>query len=53
MLKELRACTRAVCVVKTARLLHSHRDAQNMQDSYLIDFCGLIFTDTSPYHDLI
>ncbi len=27
--------TRAVCVVKTARLLHSHRDAQNMQDSYL------------------
>ncbi len=35
MLKSPRT-SRAVCVVnKTARLLHSHRDAQNMQDSYL------------------
>ncbi len=31
------SATRAVYVVKkkNARLLHSHRDAQNMQDSYL------------------
>ncbi len=32
------SATRAVYVTlenKTARLLHSHRDTQNMQDSYL------------------
>ncbi len=30
----------------------SNRDAQNMQDSCKWYFCGLIFTDTSPYHVL-
>ncbi len=38
-----------VCAVnETARLCHSLTEMQNMQDSYLKCFCGLIFIDTSP-----
>ncbi len=35
-------------VNETARLCHSLTEMQNMQDSYLKCFCGLIFIDTSP-----
>ncbi len=42
----LQAC---MCAVnETARLCHSLTEMQNMQDSYLKCFCGLIFIDTSP-----
>ncbi len=41
----------AVYVNKTARLLHSYRDAQNMKYSYLNRLLRL--TDTSPYRDFI
>ncbi len=38
-----------VCAVnETARLCHSLTEMQNMQDSYLKCFCGLIFIYTSP-----
>ncbi len=38
-----------MCAVnETARLCHSLTEKQNMQDSYLKCFCGLIFIDTSP-----
>ncbi len=38
-----------MCAVnETARLCHSLTEMQNMQDSYLKCFCGLIFIDTSP-----
>ncbi len=43
--------TRSSCmcaVNETARLCHSLTEMQNMQDSYLKCFCGLIFIDTSP-----
>ncbi len=46
MLKTPRVC---MCAVnETARLCHSLTEMQNMQDSYLKCFCGLIFIDTSP-----
>ncbi len=32
----------------TPSLCHSLTEMQNMQDSYLKCFCGLIFIDTSP-----
>ncbi len=51
MLKSLRAsrALQYVCAVnETARLCHSLTEMQNMQDSYLKCFCGLIFIDTSP-----
>ncbi len=32
--------------------IHSHRDAEYAIQIW-IDFCGLIFTDTSPYRDSI
>ncbi len=39
-----------VCAVnETARLCHSLTEMQNMQDSYLKCFCGLIFIDTSRF----
>ncbi len=42
-------CSVCVCAVnETARLCHSLTEMQNMQDSYLKCFCGLIFIDTSP-----
>ncbi len=50
-LKSLRASRASVCmcaVNETARLCHSLTEMQNMQDSYLKCFCGLIFIDTSP-----
>ncbi len=38
-----------MCAVnETARLCHSLTEMQNMQDSYLKCFWGLIFIDTSP-----
>ncbi len=38
-----------MCAVnETARLCHSLTELQNMQDSYLTCFYGLIFIDTSP-----
>ncbi len=38
-----------MCAVnETSRLCHSLTEMQNMQDSYLKCFCGLIFIDTSP-----
>ncbi len=44
--------TRSSCmycaVNETARLCHSLTEMQNMQDSHLKCFCGLIFIDTSP-----
>ncbi len=43
--------TRSSCmcaVNETARLCHSLTEMQNMQDSYLKCFCGLIFINTSP-----
>ncbi len=43
--------TRSSCmcaVNETARLCHSLTEKQDMQDSYLKCFCGLIFIDTSP-----
>ncbi len=43
--------TRSSCmcaVNETAGLCHSLTEMQNMQDSYLKCFCGLIFIDTSP-----
>ncbi len=46
-----RASRASVCVCavnETARLCHSLTEMQNMQDSYLKCFCGLIFIDTSP-----
>ncbi len=47
----------SVYVVNKTRVsvIHSftHTETQNMQDSYLNRLCGLIFTDTSPYGDLI
>ncbi len=46
-----RASRASVCmcaVNETARLCHSLTEMQNMQDSYLKCFCGLIFIDTSP-----
>ncbi len=46
-----RASRARVCmcaVNETARLCHSLTEMQNMQDSYLKCFCGLIFIDTSP-----
>ncbi len=54
MLKTLRASHALVgyvcmcAVYETARLCHSLTEMQNMQDSYLKCFCGLIFIDTSP-----
>ncbi len=51
MLKSPRASHASVCmcaVNETARLCHSLTEMQNMQDSYLKCFCGLIFIDTSP-----
>ncbi len=51
MLKSLRASRASVCVCavnETARLCHSLTEMQNMQDSYLKRFCGLIFIYTSP-----
>ncbi len=51
MLKTPRASHASVCVCavnETARLCHSLTEMQNMQDSYLKCFCGLIFIDTSP-----
>ncbi len=49
MLKSLRASRALMCAVnETARLCHSLTEMQNMQDSYLKCFCGLIFIDTSP-----
>ncbi len=51
MLKTPRASHARVCmcsVNETARLCHSLTEMQNMQDSYLKCFCGLIFIDTSP-----
>ncbi len=50
-LKTPRASRASVCVCavnETARLCHSLTEMQNMQDSYLKCFCGLIFIDTSP-----
>ncbi len=50
-LKTPRASRASVCmcaVNETARLCHSLTEMQNMQDSYLKCFCGLIFIDTSP-----
>ncbi len=50
-LKPPRASRASVCmcaVNETARLSHSLTETQNMQDSYLKCFCGLIFIDTSP-----
>ncbi len=50
-LKSPRASHASVCVCavnETARLCHSLTEMQNMQDSYLKCFCGLIFIDTSP-----
>ncbi len=50
MLKTQRASRARVCmcaVNETARLCHSLTEMQNMQDSYLKCFCGLIFIDTS------
>ncbi len=50
-LKSLRASHASVCVCavnETARLCHSLPEMQNMQDSYLTCFYGLIFIDTSP-----
>ncbi len=50
-LKSLRASRARVCmcaVNETARLCHSLTEMQNIQDSYLKCFCGLIFIDTSP-----
>ncbi len=42
-------CNSYVCSNETARLCHSLTltEMQNMQDSYLKCFCGLIFIDTS------
>ncbi len=38
-----------MCAVnEIACLCHSLTEMQNMQDSYLKGFCGLIFIDTSP-----
>ncbi len=38
-----------MCAVnETAGLCHLLTEMQNMQDSYLKCFCGLIFIDTSP-----
>ncbi len=51
MLKTPRASRASVCmcaVNETARLCHSLTEMQNMQDSYLKCFCGLIYIDTSP-----
>ncbi len=51
MLKTPRGARARVCmcaVNETARLCHSLTEMQNMQDSYLKCFCGLIFIDTSP-----
>ncbi len=51
MLKTPRAARASVCVCavnETARLCHSLTEMQNMQDSYLKCFCGLIFIDASP-----
>ncbi len=49
MLKTPRASRASVCMcAETARLCHSLTEMQNMQDSYLKCFCGLIFIDTSP-----
>ncbi len=48
---HLRASRASVCmcaVNETARLCHSLTEMQNMQDSYLKCFYGLIFIDTSP-----
>ncbi len=48
--------TRSSCmcaVNETARLCHSLTEMQNMQDSYLMCFCGLIFIDTSPLRESI
>ncbi len=43
-----------VCAVnETARLCHSLTEMQNMQDSYLKCFCGLILIDTSPLRESI
>ncbi len=51
MLNTPRAARASVCVCavnETARLCHSLTEMQNMQDSYLKCFSGLIFIDTSP-----
>ncbi len=48
MLKSLCASVCMCAVNETARLCHSLTEMQNMQDSYLKCFCGLIFIDTSP-----
>ncbi len=48
-LKSPRAARASVCVCavnETARLCHSLTEMQNMQDSYLKCFCGLICIDT-------
>ncbi len=48
MLKSPRASRASVCmcaVNETARLCHSLTKMQNMQDSYLKCFCGLIFIE--------
>ncbi len=43
-----------MCAVnETARLCHSLTEMQNMQDSYLKCFCGLILIDTSPWRESI
>ncbi len=45
---EVTASVTCASVNETARLCHSLTEMQNMQDSYLKCFCGLIFIDTSP-----
>ncbi len=46
---SIRRASVCMCAVnETARLCHSLTEMQNMQDSYLKCFCGLIFIDTSP-----
>ncbi len=43
--RELHTLFMYVCSKRTARLCHSLTEMQNMQDSYLKCFCGLIFID--------